>query len=467
MEQPAIQTDLAILGGGPAGYVAAVEASRLGAGVTLIEEREIGGTCLNRGCIPTKALLKTADMAYALKKAKEFGFELTAAVPLRWENVQSRKERIVRNLRMGLEHLLAQRNVRILRGTGKILGAREISVRNGETETVVSCRKMLIATGSLPALPDLPGISLPNVLTSDEALNLEEVPESVLIMGAGAIGLEFATIFKAAGARVTVVEVRENILPREDGEITSELFKIMKRQGISFKLSARVREIRERDGELEVVVEEKDKETSLKTKMVLVAVGRKLRTDAPDMAALGVKMENGAIRVDDKMETSIKGVYAAGDVVGGKLLAHLAFAEGRVAARNALGLESKLDYLTVPSCVYTYPEVAFVGLSEGDCRAKGIQFEVGRFDYRINGMALCMGERDGFARIIIDRDSHTILGAQILGAGATEMISEMTLAVAQGVRAEMLADMIHPHPTLSEILMEACGDTLSRAIHKV
>ncbi|MGB9803776.1 dihydrolipoyl dehydrogenase [Desulfofundulus sp.] len=465
MEARLVQVDVAVLGGGPAGYVAAIEASRLGASVALVEEKDIGGTCLNRGCIPTKALLKTAEMARSLKKAGEFGFELKPA-GVCWEVAQARKERIVKNLRMGLEHLLDKNNIQVFRGYGEIRSANQIFVKNGGTENILSCQKMIIATGSAPAIPDIPGISLPNVLTSDEALNLKEVPRDILIMGAGAIGLEFATMFKAVGAKVTVVEVRENILPQEDKEITTELLKIMKRQGISFRLCARVCEIKE-DGEgLEVVIEEKGKELSLKTGMVLVAIGRKLRINSSDVAALGVKIENGAILVNDKMETSVKGVYAAGDVVGGKLLAHVAFSEGKVAARNALGWESRVNYLTVPSCVYTNPEVASVGLNEEQCKSQGIQFNVGRFNFRNNGMALCMGERDGFAKIIIDKDSHVILGAQILGAGATEMISELTLAIAMGVRVEVLADMIHPHPTLSEIIMEACGDTISMAIHK-
>lgn len=465
MEPSLVQVDVAVLGGGPAGYVAAIRASQLGASVALVEEREIGGTCLNRGCIPTKALLRTSEVAYLIKKAGEFGIGVDPGT-VRWNAARGRKERIVKNLRMGLEQLLARNGVRVVTGTGEILDPRRLTVKAGDGETMVECKKLIITSGSIPAMPDIPGIDLPGVIDSDQALELEEVPENMVIMGAGAIGLEFAAMFSTAGAKVTVVELQEKILPQEDGEITAELLKIMKRQGISFKLSARALEIRESGGGLEVLVEERRKTTPLQTDTVLVAAGRKLRGASPDVAALGVRIEKGAIAVNDKMETGVDGVYAAGDAIGGKLLAHLAFAEGRVAAQNALGQESRVNYLAVPSCVYTTPEVASVGLNEEECRARGIEVKIGRFDFRHNGRALCLGERDGLAKVVVDKSTHVVLGAQVLGAQAAEMIPEITLAVALGARAEALADLVHPHPTLSEALMEACEDAIGRAIHK-
>lgn len=460
-----LQVDIAVLGGGPAGYVAAIRAAQLGASVALVEEREIGGTCLNRGCIPTKAFLKTAELALELKKSKEFGIEANVGA-VHWNTAKSRKDRVVKSLRLGLEHLMAQNKVQIVRGTGTVQSAGQLLVQNGNEQTIVNCRKLIIATGSAPAVPPVPGIDLPNVINSDGALELDEVPAGVVIMGAGAIGLEFATMFSAAGAKVTVVEQLPHILPPEDREITAELLKIMKRQGIAFKLAARVTEIKEAGTGLEVIVEEKGQIQPLQTDMVLVATGRKLRNASPDIVDLGVQVEKGAIVVNEQMETCVPGVYAAGDAIGGKLLAHLAFAEGRVAAQNALGYASRLDYRTVPSCVYTTPEIASVGWNEEECRSRGLEVQIGRFDFRNNGRALCLGARDGFVKVIVDKNTHVILGAQILGAQAAEMISEITLAITLGAKAEVLAEMIHPHPTLGEALMEACGDAVGRAIHK-
>ena len=460
-----VQVEVAILGGGPAGYVAAIRAAQLGAVVVLIEEREIGGTCLNRGCIPTKALLKSSEIANLVKRAREFGVDARQEA-VNWEASGSRKDRIIKSLRMGLEQLLAKNKVQVIRGAGVVKDPNHILVNTGDMEVDVHCHKLIITTGSEPTLPDISGLGLENVITSDEALELQKVPENIIIIGAGAIGLEFATMFNFAGAKVTVVEYQERILMWEDEELTTELLKSLRRQGITFKLAARVKETRKAGEDLELVVEEKGVESSIKTEAVLVAVGRKLRAFSPGITSLGLMIEKGAIAVNEKMETSVPGVYAAGDVVGSKLLAHLAFAEGRVAAENALGYNSSLNYNAVPSCVYTSPEVASVGLNEKACRERGLKVKVGRFDFRTNGRALCLGEREGFVKVVVDAGKHTILGAQILGAQASEMISELTLAVSLGARAESLAELVHPHPSLSEAIMEACGDAIGRAIHK-
>ncbi|MGB9791193.1 MAG: dihydrolipoyl dehydrogenase [Thermacetogeniaceae bacterium] len=459
-----IEVQLAVLGGGPAGYVAAIRGAQLGATVALIEEREIGGTCLNRGCIPTKALLRSSEVAGLIRRSKEFGI-VAEIKGTDWATALARKDRVVKNLRMGLEHLISQNRIQLVRGHGVVENKNRIVVKGGAAETAVSCNKLIIATGSEPLLPDLPGIGLPGVITSDDALELPEIPESVLIIGAGAVGLEFATIFNKFGSAVTVVELENRILPREDPEVAGELLKIMKRKGIRFWLGARVREISQGEGGLTVTIEA-DGTKTLTVDKVLVAVGRKLNT-SDDLLTLGLQMEKGRIVVNERMETSIDGVYAAGDVVGGKLLAHLAFAEGRVAAQNALGNLSSLDYDTVPSCVYTDPEVASVGLSEEEAKRRGIEVAVGRFYFRSNGRAQCLGEREGLVKVVVDRREKTVLGAQILGANAAELISELTLAVTLKAKADLLADMIHPHPTLSEAVMEACGDALGRSIHGV
>lgn len=462
-----LETNIAILGGGPAGYVAAIRTAQLGADVVLIEERELGGVCLNRGCIPTKTLLKNSELAYSFKKSKEYGLQ-SDNLQIDWSSAWLRKERVVKNLRMGLEKLIATNKITLMQGKGTIINPHELVVTTADNSIKVSCRNLLVTVGSEAAEPPIPGIHLPGVMNSDAALDLQEIPSSMVIIGAGAIGLEFADIFNGVGTKVTVLEIADRILPSEDQEISEELLKVLKRRGIAIKLGAQVKEIREANGALEVAVSEKEKETVYTAEKVLLAIGRKLQSATPDIMSLGVQLnEHGAIVVNEQMQTNLDGVYAAGDVIGGKLLAHLAFAEGRAAVENALGMESRLNYDAVPSCVYTHPELASVGINEAEADRRGIPVCVGRFDFRQNGRALALGERDGLVKIVINAEDHTVLGGQILGAQASELISELTLAVSLGVKAEILANMIHPHPTLSEAIMEACGDALGRAIHKI
>lgn len=456
---------ICILGGGPAGYVAAIRAAQLGAKVTLVEDREVGGTCLNRGCIPTKALLKTSEVLSLISKSKELGISATVS-SVDASVGKARKDRVVKSLRMGVEHLLVKNGIEVLRGKGWIESPQRVTVKTTDGEVAVNCDRLIITTGSEPLIPNIPGVMLEGVMSSDDTLELTKVPESITIIGAGAIGMEFATLFNSLGSKVNVVEFQETILPNEDKEITAELLKSMKRQGIKFLLAAKVKEICKSENGLEILVNVGEKEVSLLTEKVLVAVGRKLGGVSPDISALGIEVTKGAIVVNESMETNLTGVYAAGDVIDGSLLAHLAFAEGRVAAENAMDIPSRLNYRSVPACVYTNPEVASVGLSEDQAKAKGIAVKVGRFDFRNNGRALCHGEREGFVKVITEEGTGVILGARILGPHASELISEITLAVSLGVKAEVLADMIHPHPALAEAVMEACSDALGRAIHK-
>ena len=441
-----IQTQIAVLGGGPAGYVAAARAARLGAKVALIEGKEIGGVCLNRGCIPTKALLRSA------LRFSDWAAEIKT------------KDKIVRQLSAGVSGMLSSAGVTTVSGYGTVLDAHTISVELKDGgETTVSCEKMILATGSKPLMPKIKGIGSDGVMTSDELLDLDVLPRSIIIIGAGAIGLEFAAMLSNAGAKVTVVELTDRILPTEDGEIAAELHKIMRRKGIGFKLSASVTEIEKVGGQLSVAFLLNGKENTAAADKILVATGRRLNTDA--FAVLSLEMKNGAVVVNDKMETSVYDVYAAGDVVGGKLLAHLAFMEGRVAAENALGHKSGVNYSAVPACVYTDPEVAAVGMSEHEAVSQGVSHKIGRFDFRDNGRAATLRERDGFVKVIAD-ENNVVIGAQILGLNASELISELTLAITLGAKADVIADMIHPHPSLSEAVWEACADVCGRAVHK-
>jgi len=460
-----ISTQITILGGGPAGYVAAIRATQLGAKVLLIEESELGGVCLNKGCIPTKALLKTSEVASALKKSKEFGIDSNLST-INWNISNERKNRVVKNLNMGLEHLLPAKGIVILKGKGYIKSPKKIVVSTLDGEVEVSTGKIIITTGSKPLIPKINGINLAGVITSTEALNLIQIPKTIVIIGAGAIGLEFATMFSSVGTKVTIIEMTDKILSNEDKEISTELMKIMKRQGINFKLSASVKEIKQSENALEVIYSEKGKESPVLCENVLIAIGRKLNSDSEEFKNIKLQIENGAIIVNENMETNISGIYAAGDIVGGRLLAHLAFTEGKVAAENALGIKSRVNYNAVPTCVYTNPEVASIGINEEEAANLHIDIKVGRFNFRNNGRALTLGEREGFVKIIVDSD-NTIIGCQILGVNASEIISEITLAITLKAKVDILADMIHPHPSLSEAIWEACADAVGRSLHKL
>ncbi|UWG98061.1 dihydrolipoyl dehydrogenase [Dehalobacter sp. DCM] len=461
-----LETFLAVLGGGPAGYVAAIRAAQLGASIVLIEEKELGGVCLNQGCIPTKTFLQNSAVMSLVSKSREYGIENSAS-RIDWSSAWFRKERVVKSLRQGINQLMVENTITVIRGKGHIVTPSKIIVMTEEGEQCISCQKILIAVGSEPSLPNIPGIDQEGVMTSNEALELTDLPESLIILGAGVIGLEFAEMFQQAGTKVTVIEEQDRILYQEDQECSEELYKILKRSGIVFKLGTLVQKITKENVNFQMTVLEKGKEAIYSAPKILVATGRKPRTKMLGLENIGLNLNNnGAIQVDDTLETTCAGIYAAGDVTGGRQLAHLAFAQGKCAVENVLGLTSKINNYAVPSCIYTHPELATVGMTEAEAISYGIPIQVGRFFFRQNGRALANNQRDGFVKIMMHKDSHIILGGQILGEQASEMISELTLAIALQAKAEIIADMIHPHPTLSEAVMEACADAVGRSIHK-
>jgi len=457
--------NLVVIGGGPGGYVAAIRGAQLGASVALIEKESLGGTCLNRGCIPTKAMYYSALRVKAVKEAAEFGV-LTGEVSFNMARAVERKNGIVEKLVGGVAGLLKGNKVEVFKGTGFIEGAGRVSVQgeSGETETI-SADSIIIATGSEPALIPAFNIDGKNVITSTEALNLTEVPESMLIIGGGVMGCEFATIFSAFGTDCIVVELLDGILATEDRMVSRLIAKGFKAGGVTVMAGVQVEDVS--------VVGEKRVKTTLKdgrtfiTEKVLVSIGRAFNSTGLGLDEAGIEVDRGRIVVDERLETTLKGVYAIGDVTGKMLLAHVASTQGEVAAGNALGKNQKMDYSVIPYGIFTDPEIASVGLKEAGAKEQGIDVSVGRFPYAASGKAMGMGETDGFVQILADKGTEVVLGASIVGSHATDIISEVALAVKAGMKIKDIVDTVHAHPTLPELVLEAAGDVLGEAVHKM
>lgn len=457
--------DIAIIGGGPGGYVAAIYAGKKKAKVALVEKGELGGTCLNRGCIPTKSLIHGANLLQAIKSAKDFG--ITADnVNFDWGLLQKKTYRIVKTLTKGVESLLAGNNVTVIRGTAKLSDKNTINILTDTEQSTITADNIILATGSVPTSVSIPGHNLQNVITSDQALFLKQIPSSMLIIGGGVIGLEIGYIYNTFGTRVTIVEMLPQILPRQDEEISSELKKHIERQDIKIYTDSQVREIEEKDGVLRTVFETKYGVQTIDSEKVLMATGRAPIVDA--FKDLGIKMEKSSVVVDEYLKTSIDNIYAVGDVTGKSMLAHVASHQGITAAKNILGEKQKIDDKAIPSCIYTSPEVASVGMTEQEARRIfKDNIKVGRFPYAASGKAMTLGERSGFVKIIAESKYNEILGVHIIGPNATELIAEAVLAIKLECTAEELANTIHAHPTLSEAMMEAAFDLLAEPIHKL
>ncbi|MFB0527931.1 MAG: dihydrolipoyl dehydrogenase, partial [bacterium] len=430
---------------------------------------ELGGTCVNRGCIPTKTLLASARLLNSVKKGGEFGIN-SGEVSVDFSTISKRKERIVKQLVSGIGQLFKSYGVEVIKGKGRLtdrikdnLVELEVEKDDGSVEKVMG-KKLIIATGSIPA--QIPGISIDkrDVMTSDQALELEEIPSSLLIVGGGVIGVEFASIFNSLGSKVTIVELLPRIIPTEDVEISEELKKFLVRSGIEVNTEVKVKEILSDNGKKKVVIETpRGKEEKIAQK-VLIATGRKPYTEGLGLEKTGIGLEKGRILVNERMETNLPGIFAIGDVVGGVLLAHVASGEGIVASENALGNQSKIDYRVIPNCIYSLPEVASVGLSEERAKEMGYEVAVGRFPFLANARATIMGERIGLVKILADRTTDEILGVHIVGPDATELIAEASVAIKAKVTTKDLERMIHGHPTLSEAIFEAAHDVYGEAI---
>ena len=460
--------DLGIIGGGPGGYVAAVRAAQLGLRSVVVEKEKVGGVCLHHGCIPSKALLRSAELIEFARVGGQFGVH---AENVRFDIAQAmaHKEAVVKRLHKGTEGLLRHNSVDLVTGHGSLAGPKAIRVRGaeGNGEQTLACEHIIIATGSRPR--SIPGLDIDGevVITSDEGLELDAVPESVVVVGAGYVGLEFAYMLRCYGSEVTMVEVLPAVLPLQDDMVSTEIERAMRRRGIKALTNARVEGVERRGDRAHVTVAPQDGDTQeLDVDKVLVAIGRAPITDNLGLEEAGVEVEGGAIKVQGKMQTTVPSVYAIGDVVGRLPLAHVASAEGIMVVETIAGNEvPEIEYEKVPRCVYCLPEVGAVGITEKEAREAGHDVRIGQFRFLANGKALALGEREGLVKVIADAKHGEILGVHIVGPVATELIVECGLAMTLEATDRELAAMVHPHPTLSEAIMEAARGSAGWPIH--
>lgn len=460
--------DIAILGGGPGGYVAAIKAAQLGAKVVLIEKDKLGGTCLNRGCIPTKTLAKSAKIIDYVKRAQEYGIKI-ADFDISYEKIMERKNNVVYSLRNGIEGLLIANKVNFLHGTAKLLNKNTVEVIKENKRIIVKAeRGIILATGSRPAVLPIPGMDLPGVLNSDEILENTVLPANLVIIGGGVIGMEYAFIFNSLGVKVTVIELMPRILPNMDEEISEGLKNVAEKKGIKVVTSAKVVKIEQvENGGLAVFAEVKGESKIFTSDKVFISIGRAINSEGLGLQDLGIEMVKSAVKVDEHMMTSVEGVYAVGDLTGGLMLAHVASKEGIIAAENIMGIKSKMEFENIPSAVFTHPEIASVGLTEVQAKEKGYDVKVGKFYYLASGKAKADGEEEGFVKIISDKSTGKILGVHILGEDAADLIHEAKVAIERGMTAKELAEVVHAHPTYSECIMEAAHAAFDRPIHSV
>lgn len=460
-------TKIVVLGGGPGGYVAAIRAAQLGADVTLIEKNKVGGTCLNVGCVPTKAILHAGELyQHILHQTKGYGIHVDG-VSFDWDKVLSKKKSIVKRLVLGVTGLLKKNKVTVINGMGKLGDDKTVVVEteNGETETV-PYDKLILATGSRPAVLPVPGVQgNDDCIDSTGALALETLPKTMVIVGGGVIGIEFATAFANFGVKVQVVEATSKILPLMDEEMSKQLRRHLEKDGIEIYTDAKVLEIVKKDDQNEVVVQCGEETKRFEAEKVLIAVGRRTETEALELDANGIVNDRGRITVDAHMRTNKEDIYAVGDCVGQIMLAHVASQMGEVAVENALGIEKVFDAKTNPSCVYTNIEFAGVGYTEEQLHEEGIAYRVGTFPFMGNAKALIENGGKGSVKVLTSEAEGKILGVHILGPRATDLIAEAALMIGLEARAEDVIETIHAHPTLAEATREAVLATENRAIH--
>ena len=457
--------DVCIIGTGPGGYIAAVRSAQLGMKVAVVEREELGGICLNRGCIPTKAMLRSAELLTTMRHSAEFGINADN-ITVDFAKVVERREKVVKQLTGGVGSLMRSYGVEVVRGTATFAERGKVKV-SGATDATITAKNVIVATGSSPAKLPIPGGDGPGIIDSDGALALREIPKSLLIIGGGAIGCEWASVFSAFGTKVTVVEMMPTLLPVEDEEIGKTLARSLARQGVTVHTETKVNEIVVGDDGLSTgVLTLKDgKEERVPAEKVLVGVGRRPNSAGLGLEAVGVNLDRrGFIEVDDRLRTSAGNIYAIGDVTGKQLLAHLAMHQGVAASEAIAGVGHPMDYKVVPGCTYTHPEVASVGLSEKKAIEQGFDVQVGRFPFVANARALTHGETEGLVKVVADKKYGELLGVHIIGPTASELIPEAALGIRLESTLEDIAHTIHAHPTLSEAVGQAAWSALGGAL---
>jgi len=444
--------------------LAAIRAAQLGGEVTLVEKQYLGGTCLNVGCIPTKALLHSADLYEEAKEGAKYGV-IAGDLKIDFTKVQERKQSVTKQLVSGVKGLLAANKVKVISGEAAFVGKDTIEVKTEKGTDTIKADKFIIATGSIPAKPPIPGIDSKQCIDSTGALELKEIPKTMVIVGGGVIGVEIATLYSTLGCKVTIIEMLAEILPMMDGELTKMIRAKLAKKGVEINTGAKVLSFKDAGENVEVSVEMSDGTKKVFAgEKALISIGRRTNTATIGLEKAGIANDRGRITVNDKMETNVPGIYAVGDCVGQIMLAHIASAQGEIAAENALGHNSLFDAKTNPSCVYTKPEFASVGLTEEAAKASGIEYTVGKFPLAANGKSMIMGE-DGMVKIIAGKKYKEILGAHILGPRATDLIGELALAIALEATIDEVIATIHAHPTVAESIKEAALAVEKRAIH--
>ncbi|WP_400162431.1 dihydrolipoyl dehydrogenase [Brevibacillus sp. TJ4] len=453
-----------VIGGGPAGYVAAITAARNGQQVTLIESQQLGGTCLNEGCIPTKSLLKSAETYETIRHATAFGIDVAeGAVSVNWPGVQQHKDSVMKQLVLGVGYLMKKNKVQVVRGKAAFVTDREVWVEKPEGDEQITADRFIIATGSAPI--ELPFAPFDGswILHSGQAMSLPDIPASMLVVGGGVIGCEFASIYSRLGTKVTIVELADHLLPGEDRDIAEVLAKQLTAAGVAVYTGTALKSVQA--ATKTATVQAKDRIEEIQAERVLVAIGRRPRVEELGLDRIGVRYSRQGIEVNEHMQTNVPHIYACGDVIGGVQLAHVAFHEGEVAALHACGRGKSVSYRAVPRCIYTSPEIASVGLTEAQAREQYGDVRIGEFAFSANGKALIGKEPAGKVKVIVEPTYHEIVGMSIVGPRATEMIGQGTLMLHAEMTTDAMEDLIAAHPTLSEAVTEAVANATGRAIH--
>jgi dihydrolipoyl dehydrogenase len=457
--------DVVVVGTGPGGYVAAIRCAQLGLSVAAVEDDRPGGVCLNWGCIPTKSLLRNAEVVNLFQRAEEFGINVTA-----WHadyaHAVQRSRRVADRMAKGVEFLFRKNKITLVPGAGSLTGRTTVQVKGKDGQRTLEAKAVILATGSEPK--SLPGVAIDEtrVISSNGAVRNEARPDSLIVIGAGAVGIEFADVYRAYGTEVTVLEALPRVLPLEDEEASAHIARLFTRRGITIRTGVKVQAVKPGSDRVTVELEAEGKTEPLHADQVLMAVGRAARTKAAGLERVGIALERGFVKVSPLMETSVQGMYAVGDMTGNQLLAHKAMAEGVVAAEAIAGRSPRpVDYGNIPSCTYCRPQVASIGVSEAKAKADGHEVSVGRFPFTANGKAVALGETDGFLKVVADKATGELRGVHIVGPEATELIHEFAVGRTLEATLEEIIHTVHAHPTLSEAALEATLAALGQAIH--